>query len=170
MNRVVLCGRLAERPRLSASSSGLAVAALLLQVPRQGSDPGREAMDEIHCLAFDTLAQRLHLWGEPGLWVNLEGWLLSAVFLDDKERPYPGCRVAVDAAYWLDPKESAHEGVLEETPLTHGEEMTAPDAVRGAPGNVPASVLTWVRNRLAHWTCLLTGAGQPVIAQGKAGT
>ncbi len=169
MNRVVLCGRLAERPRISASSSGLTVASLCLQVPRQGTEQGPQATDEIYCLAFDTLAQRLHLWGEPGLQVNLEGWLLSAVFLDEQERPYPGCRVAVDAAYWLDPKETAPERVREETPSALNEVMQVPDEVPTMVGDSLASFLAWARDLLARCAFLRTGASGRMMANGKAG-
>lgn len=65
MNRVVLCGRLAERPRLSTSPTGLTVALLRLQVPRQGLDGLFQAMDVIDCLAFDVLARELYLRASP---------------------------------------------------------------------------------------------------------
>ena len=79
MNRVVLCGRLAERPRLSTTATGLTVAILRLQVPRQGLEGRPEGMDVIDCLAFETLARRLHGGSEPGLQIHLEGWLRSSL-------------------------------------------------------------------------------------------
>jgi hypothetical protein len=123
-------------------------------------------MDEIDCLAFDMLAQRLHLWGEAGLLVNLEGWLLSAVFLDGQGRERPGCRVVVDAAYWLDPSQTAPERASAATLPVPVPAVTDPDP---APDEIPAPFLTRARNILARLTTLITALGGPALANGKAG-
>jgi len=103
MNRVILCGRLANRPRLTYAPCGLAVAHFRVFVTRRNAQPGDEtAEDGIDCIAVRRVAIELYTWGEAGVRVNLEGQLTP-------DSPYPagrqpGLRVLVDHAYCADPE------------------------------------------------------------------
>lgn len=104
MNRVVLCGRLVERPKLAYTPAGVAVACLQLQVPRAGPDGNPEVQtDEIDCVAFREVADNLALWGERGDLINLEGQLRRDTWRDASNRKLRGLRVYVDHAYFVDP-------------------------------------------------------------------
>ena len=98
MNRVVLCGRLESRPKLTYTPCGKPVATFRLRVPRT-APPERQhrGSDLIDCLAFGTPAVELYTWGEAGCPANLEGRLRAA---DPREAPEAaGLRVLVDHAY-----------------------------------------------------------------------
>ena len=80
MNRVCLSGWFVDRPTLSYSPCGLAVAELRLAVPRsrpygapKGASPPEA--DLVPCVATGTLAVALYTWGEPRVRVELEGRL-----------------------------------------------------------------------------------------------
>jgi single-stranded DNA-binding protein len=140
MNRVVLCGRLAERPRLSTTATGLTVAILRLQVPRQGLEGLSQGMDVIDCLAFEGLARRLHGGAEPGLQINLEGWLLSSLCQSEEGQPAPCYRVAIEAAYWLDPRATALQPASPASP-PEAVETTVAEAIPGGAEMKPAGFI-----------------------------
>jgi hypothetical protein len=66
-------------------------------------------VDEIGCLALETLAQSLYLEGEPGLLIHLEGRLLSFLCPAEEAPLAPTSPVAVEAAYWLDSRAVASQ-------------------------------------------------------------
>ena len=68
-------------------------------------------VDEIDCFGFRGTVGTLGVWGSAGLRVNLEGRLLTGVFLDENQAPLPGYHVWVDRAYAVDP--------LPDSPLLH---------------------------------------------------
>lgn len=102
MNRVILCGRLADRPRLAYAPCGLPVARFSLLVPRDGPDGDEDGADAIDCVALRRLAVELATWGEPNVRVNLEGRLRSR-FPDESGRPC-GPVVLLTGAYSADPE------------------------------------------------------------------
>jgi single-stranded DNA-binding protein len=168
MNRVVLCGRLAERPRLSTSPTGLMVAVLRLQVPRQGQERLPQAMDVIDCLAFDALARELHLRAAPGLQINLEGRLLSSVCSNEAGHPAPVYRVAVEAAYWLEPRVAARE-LASPAPAPQAGGARSANGEHSAETEPPPHRYVRVRELLARVATRLTGANRKPGLNGAAG-
>lgn len=118
MNRVVLCGRLADRPRLAYTTAGVPVATLRLQVARD--DPngtGGKATDDIDCVAFREIADTLAQWGEGGDQINLEGRLRRDTWRDATNRRQHGLRVHVDQAYFADPRLQQARAELKRSPV-----------------------------------------------------
>ena len=108
MNRVVLSGRLAGRPKIAYTPCGITVAILRLLVPRNGNgglkDPRKEtAVDEVDCIAFREPAVELGTWGERDCRVNLEGRLRLDTYQDETGRKIRGLRVYVDHVCPVDP-------------------------------------------------------------------
>jgi hypothetical protein len=66
--------------------------------------------DELGCFAFRELARELETWGDPGRRINLEGRLVTGIFLDGDGNPLRGCHVLMESAYFLDPL--PHETVV----------------------------------------------------------
>jgi single-stranded DNA-binding protein len=163
MNRVVLCGRLVARPRLWGTAAGLTVASLCLHVPRQGLAEPPKAMDEIDCLAFEALAQKLHQAAEPGVRVHLERWLLLAP-PGDREGPSPSVyRVAVEAAYWIDPRSTAPVPVPIAPSPAQGRQGSPPSECPVAAGN---GQFQWLRDGLVRLTgCLIGTRCRPLTHQ-----
>jgi single-strand DNA-binding protein len=104
MNRVVLSGRLAGRPKLSYTPCGIAVAEFRLLVPKERvPDPPNEPTERIDCIAFREAAQDLTAWGERDYRVNLEGRLRGDAYWDCDGKRVTGLRVFVDRSYFVDP-------------------------------------------------------------------
>lgn len=104
MNRVVLFGRLAGRPRLSYTPTGVAVAECQVLVPRGGRAPRSEdAFDAVDCVAFRTAAQELATWGDLDYRVNLEGQLRRDFYLAPNGAQIEGLRVHCDTVSFVDP-------------------------------------------------------------------
>lgn len=112
MNRVVLCGRLAGRPKLAYTPGGIAVAEFRLYVARRSrsepDDPPDEAVD---CVAFRELAQELVRWGDRDYRVNLDGRLRRDTYWGPDGRQLQGLRVHLDHGYFVDP---VHIGVADD--------------------------------------------------------
>lgn len=105
MNRVILCGRLAARPRSSYTPCGIAVAEFTLRVHREGRadvQPETAEADEVPCFAFREVARLLTEWGERSLRVNLQGRLRTAAPAS-AGRLLPVLYLLVDRAYFVDP-------------------------------------------------------------------
>ena len=105
MNRVILCGRLAARPKSSHTPCGIPVEEFSLRVHREGpSDvqPETAPTDEIPCFAFRNVARLLTEWGERSLRLNLQGCLRTAP-QPAPIRLLPVLYVLVDRAYFVDP-------------------------------------------------------------------
>jgi len=104
MNRVVLSGRLAGRPKLAYTPSGIAVAEFRLLVSREGRcapDDGPD--DQIDCVAFKDDAEELVTWGDVDYRLNLEGRLRFDRYWSLEGRNVEGLRVFADSAYFVDP-------------------------------------------------------------------
>jgi single-stranded DNA-binding protein len=167
MNRVVLCGRLAERPRISATASGLPLATLRLQVPRQGLSELAPMIDEIECVAFSELAQQLHRWGEPGLRINLEGWLLAGWCRDQTGEAFLLARVAIEAAYWIDPREFATAAMGEEAPPDGSPQRLEPVPDTAPPAEPPRTFFARARRRFARLMTRSAGTDRSLPTHGK---
>jgi single-strand DNA-binding protein len=104
MNRVVLCGRLAGRPKLAYTPAGIAVAEFRLLVPRtarlEPDDPPDEPVD---CVAFRQFAEELVRWGDRDYRVNLDGHLRAEAYWAPEGRQLHGLRVHVEHGYLVDP-------------------------------------------------------------------
>ena len=109
MNRVVLCGRLAGRPKLSYTPSGIAVAEFQLLVRKERRpDPPEDLDEHIDCIAIREAAQELTTWGDRDYRINLEGRLRGETYwnLDGRRvtgRRVTGLRVHADRTYFVDP-------------------------------------------------------------------
>ena len=104
MNRVVLCGRLAGRPKLAYTPCGIAVAEFRLLVPREPRHASVEPLPEqIDCVVFRKDAEELVNWGDVDYRVNLEGRLRCERYWNLDGRHVEGLRVHADAAYFVDP-------------------------------------------------------------------
>jgi len=104
MNRVILCGRLAGRPKLAYTPSGVAVAEFRLHVPRKTrGDPDRQPDEAIDCVAFRQLAEELVRWGDRDYRVNLDGQLHCESYVGSGGRQTHGLRVHVEQGYFVDP-------------------------------------------------------------------
>lgn len=100
MNRVILCGRLAARPILARTECGVAIADLVLLVPRrEPEEPGEQLDDAIPCIALREQAEELHRSGEAGSPVILEGRLFRAETAHPWFQPPCGFRVIANRAY-----------------------------------------------------------------------
>lgn len=137
MNRVVLCGRLAARPKLAYTRCGVAIATLRVRVERAG--PGDSRTDEIEGFALRTLAEELAFWGERGFRVNLEGRLVRDTWLDDHHRPQTALRVYFERGYFVDPVKDPPPEPTFWAGNAHGPELAprtpAPPAVPGTPAS-----------------------------------
>jgi single-stranded DNA-binding protein len=104
MNCVVLCGRLAGRPKSRYTPGGLAVAEFRLLVSRERQSPtDDEPAEPVDCVAFRTAAQDLVHFGEPGDRVNLSGMLRQDRYVDPAGCSREGLRVHAERAYFVDP-------------------------------------------------------------------
>jgi len=104
MNRVILAGRLAGRPKLSYTPCGIPVADFRLLVPREYRlANGEEALERFDCVAFRDIAKELTTWGDRDYRINLEGRLRSETYRSLEGRLKEGVRVHTDYAYFLDP-------------------------------------------------------------------
>jgi single-strand DNA-binding protein len=103
MNRVVLCDRLAGRPKIAYTPCGIAVATFRLMVPRPPAGGREAAADEMDCVAFRQQAIALHAWGERDIRVNLEGRLRLYDYRDEDGRAIRSLRIHVDHAYCAEP-------------------------------------------------------------------
>jgi len=97
MNRVVLCGRLAARPKSLITPGGVPAAEFVLVV-RSGPED-RSPPESFPCVAFQQTALDLCLWGERDHRLHLEGRLRAG----RRDLPHPAFWVQVDAAYFPDP-------------------------------------------------------------------
>ena len=103
MNRVVLCGRLAGRPRIAYTPCGVPVATFRLLVPRTGFRERRdETPDEVDCVAFRQTAMNLYTCGERDGRLNLEGRLRCEEYRNEEGRTVRGLRVHVDHGYFAE--------------------------------------------------------------------
>lgn len=104
MNRVVLLGRLAGRPKLAYTPVGVAVAEFRLLVPRGGRAPTSEdAFDPVDCVAFRDAAQQLVTWGDLDYRVTCEGRLRREVYRLPNGSETDGLRVHCDTVSFVDP-------------------------------------------------------------------
>lgn len=126
MNRVVLCGRLAGRPKLAYTPCGIAVAEFRLLVRRDTLRAPDDPVDEqIDCVVFRKQAQELVNWGDLDYRVNLEGRLRFDRYWSLEGRNVEGLRVHADVAYFVDPVASG----LGPDP-EHGPNVPLPVAIR----------------------------------------
>ena len=108
MNRVVMCGRLAGRPKLSYTPSGMAVAHFRLLVPRGGRAPiSEDAFDPVDAVAFREAALELVSWGDLDYRVACEGRLRRDLYALPNGLQTEGLRVHCDGAEFLDPVAAA---------------------------------------------------------------
>jgi len=104
MNRVILCGRLAGRPKISYTPCGVPVAEFRLLVAKERRlEPGDEPVEKIDCVAFREIARELSTWGDRDYRVNIEGRLRGDAYWDLDGRRVTGLRVYADHAYFVDP-------------------------------------------------------------------
>ena len=124
-------------------------------------------IDEIECVAFSELAQQLHRWGEPGLRINLEGWLLAGWCRDQTGEAFRLARVAIEAAYWLDPREFAAEVQSETACPDFGprESSFAPNVL--VSDEPPTSFFTRAWRRFARFIVRASGTDRPLPTDGK---
>jgi len=104
MNRVILCGRLAGRPKLAYTPGGVAVAEFRLLVSRDGPSSSNDPPDDpIDCVVFRDNATELATWGDVDYRVNLEGRLRLDRYWSLEGRNVEGLRVFADSTYFVDP-------------------------------------------------------------------
>lgn len=120
MNRVVLCGRLAARPRQAYTPCGILLSQFTLLVPKDAPSDGDPAPPiEIDCLAFREAAEQLNLWGEADYRVNLEGRLRLDSYVRGNAERVTGLRVYVDHAYFVDPVRDQPASGMPPSPTYH---------------------------------------------------
>lgn len=104
MNRVILSGRLAGRPKLLYTPCGIPVAEFRLVVPREYRLPsGETPLERLDCVAFRETAQELATWGDRDYRITLEGRLRAETYRTLEGRLKEGVRIHADLAYFVDP-------------------------------------------------------------------
>ena len=104
MNRVVLAGRLAGRPKLLYTPTGVAVAHFRLFEPRGGRAPlNEDAFDAVDAVAFREAALELVSFGDLDYRITCEGRLRREVYVLPNGLQTEGLRVHCDCADFVDP-------------------------------------------------------------------
>lgn len=80
MNRIIITGRLTDKPQLRYTQSNKAFARFTLAVNRQRKQDGTQEADFINCIAWDKTAELICNYLGKGSFIGVEGRLQTGTY------------------------------------------------------------------------------------------
>lgn len=118
LNKVILGGRLTEKPELKTTPNGVVVTTFSLAVNRKyNKDQEQQQADFINCVAWRNTAEFICKYFDKGSSICVEGNLQTRVYEDNNGNKKYVTEVLVENAYFVDSKAENVDIHKEEAPI-----------------------------------------------------